>query len=294
MSNPVDTYEPLVHEVSATVRMGAHSNGTWVKVSDYGAAIRRAERAEVENVCARARIEKCESVNDALTVRVADLEAKLAEAERDLRLCKGHDIVSKFRMLAAERDDLLDKLIAERTRVADLEAKLAAAETERDALRNSFKCFQCGEVFTDFIAARNHFGFYPADVPVCRVDGGTAATIYHLRRKIADYQLREETEGAESQLQRAALQGDHARALRRAEEEGYAKGLGDFAAERTRREALEARIAELEADAERFRWIEAQGMWALNEALERYPHGPISMAIDAARAALSGGEPKHG
>jgi hypothetical protein len=62
---------------------------SFVLASDYDAAIRRAE-----------------------------------EAERDLRLCRGHDLVAKFRMLAAERDDMLDKLIAERTRRAALRAAL--------------------------------------------------------------------------------------------------------------------------------------------------------------------------
>jgi hypothetical protein len=207
----------MVHEVSATARMGANPNGSWVKVSDYDAAIRRAEEAEK----ALAKLQEARDLSD--------------KASATMR----------------------DESIAKNARIADLEAKLAEAEAERDALRNSFKCFQCGEVFTDFIAARNHFGFDPRDVPVCRVDGGTAATIYRLRRNIADYQLREETEGAEWQLQRAALQGDHARALRRAEEEGYAKGLGDFTAERTRREALEARIRDYDAlVADRDRWQE--------------------------------------
>ena len=43
-------------------------------------------------------------------------EAERDAARRDLRLCRGHDIMAKFRMIAAERDDLLDKLIAERTK----------------------------------------------------------------------------------------------------------------------------------------------------------------------------------
>jgi predicted RNase H-like nuclease (RuvC/YqgF family) len=124
MSDPVDTYEPLVHEVSATVRMGANPNGSWVKVSDYDAAIRRAEEAEKLASHWDHEYVKARQYNRNLENRIADLESKLAEAERDLRLCKGHDIVSKFRMLAAERDDLLDKLIAERTRREALEAAL--------------------------------------------------------------------------------------------------------------------------------------------------------------------------
>jgi hypothetical protein len=93
MSDRVDIYDPLIHEVHATARMGANPNGSWVKLSDYDAAVRRAE-----------------------------------EAERDLRLCQGHDIAAKFRMLAAERDDLLDKLIADRTRLAALDARMAEFE----------------------------------------------------------------------------------------------------------------------------------------------------------------------
>ena len=50
----------------------------------------------------------------AAAAEIERLRADLEEAQRDLRLCRGHDIVAKFRMLAAERDDLLDKLIAAR------------------------------------------------------------------------------------------------------------------------------------------------------------------------------------
>lgn len=56
MSDRVDTYEPLVHEVSATARMGAHPNGTWVKASDYDAAVRRAEGAEAKLAAAESAL----------------------------------------------------------------------------------------------------------------------------------------------------------------------------------------------------------------------------------------------
>jgi hypothetical protein len=48
-----------------------------------------------------------------------------------------------------------------------------------------WRCFHCDEVFTDWGAARNHFGWEPKDgAPVCRVDGGTAALIYHLTQQV--------------------------------------------------------------------------------------------------------------
>ena len=53
---------------------------------------------------------------DALAADLARVTAERDAARRDLRLCRDHDIVAKFRMIAAERDDLLDKLIAERTK----------------------------------------------------------------------------------------------------------------------------------------------------------------------------------
>lgn len=56
---------------------------------------------------------------------------------------------------------------------------------EPEAHKPEWRCFHCNEVFTNWGAARNHFGYTPEDgAPVCRVDGGTASTIYHLRRQV--------------------------------------------------------------------------------------------------------------
>ena len=64
----------------------------------------------------------------------------------------------------------------------DAEAlRLAAAQLRAPG----WTCFHCGETFTDWGAARNHFGWTPQDgAPVCRVDGGTASCIYHLKRRV--------------------------------------------------------------------------------------------------------------
>lgn len=57
-------------------------------------------------------------------------------------------------------------------------AKLAALKSG-----NGWRCFHCDETFTNYVEARNHFGWTPADgAPVCRVDGGTAREIYRLKR----------------------------------------------------------------------------------------------------------------
>jgi hypothetical protein len=92
----------------------------------------------------------------------------------------------------------------------------------------SWRCFHCDEVFTDWGAARNHFGYTPEDgAPVCRVEGGVAAQLYHCRRQLEQY--RQEDTPLHREI--AALRADHATALRREEEKGYARGLTDARAQ---------------------------------------------------------------
>lgn len=83
-----DRYNPLVHEVNATVRMGAHPDGGYVLASDYDLLVTEHENTEAE----LARSEKeCDDA-DFMEARIATLESELAtmtgaylrvEGERD-------------------------------------------------------------------------------------------------------------------------------------------------------------------------------------------------------------------
>lgn len=95
------------------------------------------------------------------------------------------------------------------------------------AEQKSWRCFHCDEVFTDYVAAKEHFGAirfsYGAvtyDTPACQIDP------QEHRRLIAEL-AKYENEDSELQRAMAAMQTRHAEELRKAEEAGYAKGLRD-------------------------------------------------------------------
>lgn len=86
-----------------------------------------------------------------------------------------------------------------------------------------WRCFYCDEVFTERAAAAIHFGTGGAlrqDQPACRIDIAEYREMEEIVRRYAD---------EDSDLHRAMyrMQSEHAVALRRAEEAGYARGLRD-------------------------------------------------------------------
>jgi hypothetical protein len=64
---------------------------------------------------------------------MAEKDAEIEELRRDMRLCRGHDIVAKFRVLSAERDDMLDKLIAAKAEIADWQKRTEDRAMKLDA-----------------------------------------------------------------------------------------------------------------------------------------------------------------
>ena len=91
-----------------------------------------------------------------------------------------------------------------------------------------WRCFYCDEVFTDRESAHLHFGaggIFDHKEPACKID-------------IAAYRAMEETvrryqeEDAPIHRQMHRMAGEHAVALRRAEELGYARGVRDADMER--------------------------------------------------------------
>ena len=108
----------------------------------------------------------------------------------------------------------------------DMAMPTARATRER---RIYWRCFHCGEAFTKAQArwARQHFGADETALPVCqmRVPGEHHLLEYLRKAELdLDFYRQEDTE-----LHRAihAMAADHATKLRKAEEEGYHKGLID-------------------------------------------------------------------
>jgi hypothetical protein len=93
-------------------------------------------------------------------------------------------------------------------------------------------CFHCGEHFPPTFggqrAARAHFGPQPDDEPGCVMQLGSEDKRILQRLRWADDELtRYRAEDSDKDREMAGLRSDHARALIREEERGYAKGVQD-------------------------------------------------------------------
>lgn len=95
-----------------------------------------------------------------------------------------------------------------------------------------WRCFHCGDTFTKAQEkhARKHFGRDEGEQPVCLIRSAGEDALLSALRNAQDQLERYRLE--DSDLMRAmwALRSDHARRVRQAEEEGYAKGLRDVRA----------------------------------------------------------------
>ncbi|HEY1051233.1 MAG TPA: hypothetical protein VGE39_15790 [Prosthecobacter sp.] len=96
-------------------------------------------------------------------------------------------------------------------------------------MKDEWKCFHCGEVFTDAGSAAEHFGRTEAQQPGCIIKvelGGERGLLRALRTAEAELARYREEDG-DVQRSLAAVQQRHAPALMAAEEAGYARGLRD-------------------------------------------------------------------
>lgn len=103
---------------------------------------------------------------------------------------------------------------------------------------HGWTCFHCGETFTTVGSARDHFGIEIDAFPGCiirHMHPGTVAPVplgeekgLLMELRIAQKELaRYRVEDSDTDRKFYAMQADHQTALRKAEEEGYAKGLRD-------------------------------------------------------------------
>jgi hypothetical protein len=86
--------------------------------------------------------------------------------------------------------------------------------------RAEWRCFHCGETFTEEAAAEEHFGRSERQEPVCKIDAAEYRAMEERMRRYND-------EDSDLHRQIYRMQSEHQVALRREEEAGYAKGLRD-------------------------------------------------------------------
>lgn len=93
-----------------------------------------------------------------------------------------------------------------------------------------WRCFHCEEVFTDRAEAALHFSDHLQGDPACKLNAMEGGLL-KLVRDQEDELHRFRTEETASYREFYSLGADHAQALRREEEKGYARGVADARAE---------------------------------------------------------------
>lgn len=100
---------------------------------------------------------------------------------------------------------------------------------------HGWTCFHCGETFMHANMARNHFGasidaepgcilrMQPGEQPLLRKVRGLEHQLREVKIELARYVM----DDSDKDREIAGLKVDHAVALRREEEKGYARGLAD-------------------------------------------------------------------
>lgn len=167
-------------------------------------------------------IRKPRNVEAELIKLVDELKAKLANSYDKQTIdilvhqITGHDeaadglgdLQETVRLLNGERIiDLLNK---------EHDAKLA--EAGKDAAR--WRCFHCDAVFTGQEAAAEHFGATQEETPLCQISGSHVRWLEAQIKRCAE-------EDSEALRALRSLACEHETLRRRAEEEGYARGLAD-------------------------------------------------------------------
>lgn len=98
---------------------------------------------------------------------------------------------------------------------------------------HGWTCFHCGETFMHQNAAREHFGAHPFDAePGCMLrmqhgEGSLLRKIRWLEREVRRLTFIIDTGGSDAEKAMHSMVCEHAQALLREEEKGYAKGLAD-------------------------------------------------------------------
>lgn len=96
-------------------------------------------------------------------------------------------------------------------------------------MRKRWRCFNCDEVFTRRVDAALHFGSDQGALAACEIKAHEGHLVVALRK--AEEQLaRYRADDSDVMRSIMTLEGEHAAAVRRAEEDGYNKGVQDMKA----------------------------------------------------------------
>jgi len=112
-----------------------------------------------------------------------------------------------------------------------------------------WRCFHCGDLFTDRLSAARHFGADEGKMPACQIKGAEGGLLRALRDAEAEaddaiQRMHEESTDAAKAYHSQRCR--HAQALIAAEEVGYERGLSEGRADPLLVQALEA-LRETEA-----------------------------------------------
>lgn len=101
--------------------------------------------------------------------------------------------------------------------------------------RHGWTCFHCGETFKTPGEAETHFGFDCSSDPACRIKAGEEMGLLlalrraeaHIREQDAEMaRYRDEDGPKDREIFR--IRSEHTEALKRAEEQGFARGVADM------------------------------------------------------------------
>lgn len=107
------------------------------------------------------------------------------------------------------------------------EALVAAGKGSGFTPAREWRCFHCDEVVRTEVDARNHFGSTEASEPACLIKAPGEFALLQALRNAEDELARYRREDSDVLRAMWSMQADHATALRREEEKGYARGLED-------------------------------------------------------------------
>ena len=93
--------------------------------------------------------------------------------------------------------------------------------------KRGWTCFFCGETFTTFGGARDHFGNTPIATAGCQIKLGEERGLQMALRRAEEELARYRAEDTDKDRAYWAMQSTHQEAIRRAEEAAYASGLHD-------------------------------------------------------------------
>lgn len=95
---------------------------------------------------------------------------------------------------------------------------------------SGWRCFHCGDLFVVEIDARNHFGATQDAEPACKIKMAGEFALLTALRNAEELLASRQSDDTDTIRAMHSMQADHATALRREEERGFARGVADVKA----------------------------------------------------------------